>query len=488
MIEQVHQIIPELILAIGAMSALMIGVFVPANKSVFLVSRISAFILMGALLTVVTSSHTAQTLFNGMYRLDDFATFAKTILIFSGALVLILSFNFLDDKANRLSFEYPVLILTSLLGMVIMVSANDLLIVYLGLELQSLSLYILAGSKREEKRSTESAIKYFVLGALASGILLYGISLIYGYLGSTNFTNLATVLQSVETLSKGAIVGLVLVIVGIAFKLSAAPFHMWTPDVYEGVPTPVTAYFAIVPKLAAVSIFLRLLIGGPFAGYGVQWQQVIIVISVLSMAVGAYGAIWQGNIKRLLAYSSIGHVGYALLGIVANTPYGVQTVLTYMVIYILSSIAIFGYLLSLKSRVGGENVLIEKIDDFKGLASRHPIVALMISCLMFSMIGLPFPPFPGFFAKFFVFSAVMEQKFYLLAVIGILTSVVAAYYYIRIVKVMYFDKPADETRLTFKMDFATSFIIAISALLSLLIFLSPSLLLDACYSATYGLF
>ena len=488
MIENLQLIIPELSIALGAMLVLMLGVFVQAKDSILISTRISAIVLLGALLTVLIMPHETKILFNGLYRFDNYGLFVKTFLIFSAAIVLILSFSFIEDKANKLSFEYPVLILTSLLGMLIMVSANDLLTLYLGLELQSLSLYILAGSKREDRRATEAAIKYFVLGALASGILLYGISLIYGYLGSTNFTNIAAVVQGTTELSKGAIVGLVLVITGLAFKVSAAPFHMWTPDVYEGVPTPVTAYFAIVPKLAAISLFIRLLIGGPFAPFGLQWQQVVIAISVISMVVGAFGAIWQSNIKRLLAYSSIGHVGYALLGIVANTIYGVQSVLAYMVIYILSSIAIFAYLLALKTRSGGENNLIEKIDDFKGLAVRHPIVALVISFLMISMIGLPFPPFPGFWAKFFVFSAVMDQKFYVLAVVGILTSVVAAYYYLRIIKVMYFDKPLDETRLTLKLDFTSSFIITICILLSLLIFISPSLLMDACYSAISGLF
>ncbi len=484
MMENLQLIIPELVLALGALAVLMIGVYAPAKSSILISTRLSAFILLGALFAVIFLPHETKIIFNGLYRFDNFGIFAKSILIFSAALVLILSFNFIEDKTNNLSFEYPILILTSLLGMVIMVSANDLLTLYLGLELQSLSLYILAGSRREDKRATEAAIKYFVLGALASGILLYGISLVYGYLGSTNFTNILTVLQGQAALSKGVIVGLVFIIIGLAFKLSAAPFHMWTPDVYEGVPTPVTAYFAIVPKLAAVSLFIRLLIGGPFAGFAFQWQQVVIVISVLSMLVGAFGAIWQSNIKRLLAYSSIGHVGYALLGIVANTQQGVQSVLAYMVIYILSSIAIFAYLLSLKTKDG----LIEKIDDFKGLSSRHPVVALMLSFLMFSFIGLPFPPFPGFFAKFFIFAALMQQKFYIIAVIGILASVVAAYYYLRIVKIMYFDKPEGTTRLTLKLDFTSSFIIAISALLSLLIFINPALLMDACYSAVSGLF
>ena len=391
-----------------------------------------------------------------------------------------MSFDFIEDKANKIGFEYPILILTSLLGMLIMVSANDFLTLYLGLELQSLSVYILAATKREEKRSTEAAIKYFVLGALASGIMLYGITLIYGFTGSTNFTNVTSPLIFFSTLPKGVIVGLVFVLIGFAFKLSAAPFHMWTPDVYEGVPTPVTAFFAIVPKLAAISLFIRVIVAGPFSHYAFQWEQVVIAIAIISMIVGAYGAIWQSNIKRLLAYSSIGHVGYMLLGIIANDMEGVQSVLNYMVIYILSSIVIFGILLSLKVRNGSENNLIENIDDFKGLANCHPVVALMI--------GLPFPPFPGFFAKFFVFTAAINHQFYIIAVIGLLASVVAAYYYLRIVKIMYFDKPAKETNISLKIGISSSFIIAIATLFSLAIFISPALLMDACYSAASSLF
>lgn len=482
-----HFILPELILSGGAMFVLMLGVFTSGKNSLILTSRVSALILLGALVTVLTLPTDTHILFSKLYRYDNFGLFVKAVLIFSAALVLILSFDFIEDKTNKISFEYPILILTSLLGMLIMTSANDFLTLYLGLELQSLSVYILAATKREDKRSTEAAIKYFVLGALASGILLYGITLIYGYTGSTNFTNVAAPLVFHASLPKGVIVGLVLVMVGFAFKISAAPFHMWTPDVYEGVPTPVTAFFAIVPKLAAATLFIRVLMG-PFAHYAFQWQQVIIVISIISMLVGAYGAIWQSNIKRLLAYSSISHVGYMLLGILANNMEGVQSVLNYMVIYILSSVAIFGILLSLKVRKGADSDLIENIDDFKGLAARHPVIALLFSLLMFSMIGLPFPPFPGFFAKFFVFTAAIEQQFYTVAVIGILASVVAAYYYLRIVKIIYFDKPDDATRLDLKLSLSTGLIIGISTALSMAIFISPALLMDACYSAASSLF
>lgn len=489
MLDNLHFIIPELIIAFGAMLVLMIGVFSPqANHGVILSTRLSVILLLGALFAVFVGPVNNTVIFSGLYHFDNFGIFTKALLIFAASIVLILSFDWIEDKTNKQGFEYPILIMLSLLGMMVLISANDLLTLYLGLELQSLSLYILAAIKREDKRATESAIKYFVLGALASGILLYGASLVYGYLGSTNFSNIALVLHNQAALSKGAVIGLVFVIAGFCFKISAAPFHMWAPDVYEGVPTPVTAYFAIVPKLAAMGLFIRVLVSGPFHHYAMQWQQVIIVISVLSMVVGSFGAIWQSNIKRLLAYSSIGHMGYAFLGLVANTEYGVQSILAYFVIYMLSSIVIFAILLALKSRQENGDELIEKIDDFKGLASRHPVIALIFAMLMFSMIGLPFPPFPGFFAKLFVFTAVIQQGFYALAVIGMATSLVGAYYYLRIVKIMYFDKAEEKTRISLNLNFTNSFVIAIITLTNLYLFVSPSTLIDWAYSAASSLF
>lgn len=491
MLENLQLIVPEIILALGAMLALMAGVFAQDNdKAIMLSTRLSSIVLLGALFAVLLSPFTDGVIFNGLYKLDSFATFTKALVIFAAAIVMILSFDFIETKSNKIGFEYPILIILSLLGMLVMISSNDMLTLYLGLELQSLSLYILAAIKREEKRSTEAAIKYFVLGALASGILLYGITLIYGYMGSTNFDSLAEVIKegNVRELSKGAIVGLVFVIIGFCFKLSAAPFHMWTPDVYEGVPTPVTAYFAIVPKLAAMALFIRVIVDGPFAYHAHQWQQVIFVVATLSMFIGALGGIWQSNIKRLLAYSSIGHMGYAFVGLIANNFYGVQTILVYFVIYILSSIAIFTLLMTIKTRQQGEEHMIENIDHFKGLASRHPIIAIIFSLLMFSMIGLPFPPFAGFFGKFFVFSAAINAGFYYLAVLGMIASVISAYYYLRIVKLMYFDKPEDDVRIVVGFNQASSFILAIVSILSFVIFLMPSTLLDAAYSAAVAVF
>lgn len=485
MIEQLNFIIPELLLAGGAMLVLMAGVYVKNHNTAVLVStRLSSIVLLGTLLALFLGPIGNNVIFNGLYNFDNFSLIIKSLLVFSAAMVLVMSFQFIEEDKNKIGFEYPILILLSLLGMFIMVSANDFLTIYLGLEMQSLSLYILAAAKREDKNATEAGIKYFVLGALASGILLYGISLIYGYLGTTNLTTLLGVLGGEQALSQGAIVGLVFVLIGFAFKISAAPFHMWTPDVYEGVPTPVTAYFAIVPKLAAAMLFVRVLVAGPFAEYSFQWQQVVIILSVISMMVGAFGAIWQNNIKRLLAYSSIGHMGYVLLGIIANTMYGVQTVIFYFVVYILASLGIFAILLALRS--GKETI--EKIDDFKGLAGKHPVIALMLSLLMFSMIGLPFPPFAGFFGKFFVFGAAIAKGYYVLAVIGMITSVVAAYYYLRIVKLMYFDKPDADTRITLNMTRENAFILAIVSLLSLAIFISPSSVMKPAYFAAASLF
>lgn len=488
MLADLQLIIPELVLAFGAMLVLMAGVYTNDNdKAIILSTRLSSMVLLGALFAILTAPMTQGVIFSGLYKLDNFATFVKAILVFSAAIVMILSFQFVEDKANKLGFEYPILILLSLLGMLIMVSSNDLLTLYLGLELQSLSLYILAAIKREEKRSTEAAVKYFVLGALASGILLYGISLLYGFIGSTNFDTIREVLLATHAeLSKGIIVGLVFVIIGFCFKISAAPFHMWTPDVYEGVPTPVTAYFAIVPKLAAMSLFIRVLVDGPFSMWAFQWQQIIIVIAVLSMFVGALGGIWQNNIKRLLAYSSIGHMGYGFLGLVANNIYGVQTIIVYFVIYILTSIALFTILLSVKTRRQGEESMIENIDHLKGFAKRQPILAIIISLIMFSLIGLPFPPFAGFFGKFFIFSAAIQTGHFALAVIGMVASVIAAYYYLRIIKVMYFDKPDDETRIVLTFNQSSVFILAIVSILSFLIFIMPDKLVDAAETAAIG--
>ena len=438
--------LPELILAIGSMFTLMFCVYTKtASNAMSYSTKISSLIILGSLVSLVLMTPVNGVYFNQLFVIDDFAIFTKAVLIFAGALVLILTFNYLENAENKIGWEYPIVVMLSLLGMLIMVSSNNMLTLYMGLELQSLSLYILAAAKREDKRASEAAIKYFILGALASGILLYGISLIYGYTGTTNLSKIAQIFTEGQTASNGVVIGLVLVTVGLCFKISAAPFHMWTPDVYEGVPTPVTAYFAIVPKLAAAALFIRIF-GEAFANISDQWQQVLIITSLLSMAVGAFGGLKQTNIKRLLAYSSIGHMGYILMGVAASSIEGIQAVLTYFVIYIFNSIAIFAVIMSLRVRQNNNESGIENIDHFKGLAKTNPTLAIMFTLTMVSMIGLPFPPFAGFFGKFFIFGAAINSGLYILAVIGILTSVVAAFYYLKLIKLMYLDKPVENIR------------------------------------------
>jgi NADH-quinone oxidoreductase subunit N len=488
MTANLYAALPEIILALGSMFTLMFCVYTktPSNAIAFS-SRISSVVILGALASMAIFHPVVGVYFSQLFIVDDFSIFVKALLLFSAALVLILTFNYLEESEGKIGFEYPIVIILSLLGMLVMVSANNMLTLYMGLELQSLSLYILAAAKREDKRASEAAIKYFILGALASGILLYGISLIYGYSGTINLTQLSFIFTGQHPASNGIIIGVVLVTVGLCFKISAAPFHMWTPDVYEGVPTPVTAYFAIVPKLAAAALFVRVF-GGAFEHIAAQWQQVLIIISLLSMIVGAFGGLRQTNIKRLLAYSSIGHMGYILMGICAASIHGIQAVLAYFVVYIFNSIAIFAVIMSIRVREENNEEGIENIDHLKGLAKTNPILAMMFGLMMVSMIGLPFPPFAGFFGKFFVFGATVKSGLYGLAVLGVLTSVVAAFYYLKLIKLMYLDKPADNVRVTVSLAPIYTFIITICAVVSLAIFLYPSLILDASYIAASSIF
>ena len=343
-------------------------------------------------------------------------------------------------------FEYPVLFVLATLGMMMMVSANDLIALYMGIELQSLALYVIAAFKRDSLRSTEAGLKYFVLGALSSGMLLYGCSLIYGFTGATGFDAIATAMKGQEHASIGLIVGIVFLCAGLAFKVSAVPFHMWTPDVYEGAPTPVTAFFAVAPKIAALALFMRALIV-PFVAISADWQQIIVVISVASMLLGAFAAIWQNNLKRLMAYSSIGHVGYALIGLAAGSAEGVRGVLVYLAIYVAMNLGTFACILCMRRKTG----MVEGISDLSGLSKSNPLMALALAIFMFSMAGIP--PLGGFFGKFYVFVAAVNAELYALAVIGVLASVVGAFYYLRIIKVMYFDEPAEpfETPMALEM-------------------------------------
>jgi len=427
-------VLPELTLAVGAMALLLVGAFA-GEKSYDLVSWLSAGLIALAFLLLLYAVPRPSETFGGMFLADDFALFAKTLILVGAVFALAMAGPYLKERAIA-RFEYPVLILTAVIGMMMMVSAGDLLALYIGLELQSLSLYVMAAFNRDKLRSTEAGLKYFVLGALSSGMMLYGISLLYGFSGTTGFAGLAEAGAAAGTSELGLIVGLVFLISGFAFKVSAVPFHMWTPDVYEGAPTPVTAFFAIAPKVAAMALFVRAM-SVAFPDLVEAWQQIIIFVSVASMLLGAFAALAQTNIKRLMAYSSIAHMGYALTGLAIGTVDGVQGVLVYMAIYMLMTAGTFALILSMRRKDG----LTEDIDDLAGLAKTHPAMALALAILMFSLAGIPL--LAGFFAKLYVFLAVVEAGFYWLALAALVTSVVGAVYYLRIVKLMYFDEPAE---------------------------------------------
>ncbi|UIJ73622.1 NADH-quinone oxidoreductase subunit NuoN [Aurantimonas sp. HBX-1] len=424
---------PELIMAVGAMLLLMIGVFT-GERSAQTVTGLSValIIIAGLWLVLVTPLGVA---FGGSFILDPFAVFMKVLVLIGAAAAVVMSVGFAEsERFNR--FEFPVLIVLSTTGMMVMVSAGDMIGLYLGLELQSLAIYVLAAINRDSVRSTEAGLKYFVLGALSSGMLLYGASLIYGFTGQIEFDAIAAAVTGGER-SLGVIVGLVFVLAGLAFKISAVPFHMWTPDVYEGAPTPITAFMAGAPKVAAMALLTRFTVQG-FGPLSVDWQQVLVFISIASMAFGAFAAIGQRNIKRLMAYSSISHMGYALVGLSAGTAEGVRGVLLYMAIYLAMTLGSFAVILAMRRRDG----MVEDIDDLAGLSRTNPAMALFLTILMLSLAGLP--PLAGFFAKYFVFMAAVEAGLYALAVIGVLASVVGLYYYLRIVKVMWFDEAVED--------------------------------------------
>ena len=376
--------------------------------------------------------------FSGSFVVDPFAQFVKLLILMGSGLSIVMSLDYL--KSERIQrFEYPILVILATLGMCMMVSANDLISLYMGLELQSLSLYVLASINRDSLRSTEAGLKYFVLGALSSGILLYGCSLVYGFVGTTNFDALREVMVPGEW-SLGLIFGMVFVTAGLAFKISAVPFHMWTPDVYEGAPTPVTALFATAPKIAAVALIVRVLMWpftSPAGEISPEWQQIVIALSILSMVLGAFAAIGQTNIKRLMAYSSIGHMGFVLMGLAAGTPEGLRGVLIYMTIYLFMNLGVFACILCMKRKQG----MVEDISELAGLSRNQPVLAAIMMVLFFSLAGIP--PLAGFFAKFYVILAAVHVGLYALAITGVLASVVGAYYYLRIVKIMYFDEPVE---------------------------------------------
>ncbi|MFN4141660.1 NADH-quinone oxidoreductase subunit NuoN [Aestuariivirga sp.] len=425
--------LPEVVLALFAMALLMLGVFrkEDASGTVTLISVV-ALAIAGAL--VIWGGEGRAEAFAGAFVSDTFARVMKVLALFGSAVALVLSDSFMKRDGSQ-RFEYPVLILLATSGMMLMISANSLIALYMGLELQSLSLYVLAAINRDSARASEAGLKYFVLGALSSGMLLYGASLVYGFTGTTSFPLIAQHL-SAHGAGIGMIFGLVFIIAGLAFKISAVPFHMWTPDVYEGAPTPVTAFFAAAPKVAAVALITRTMVE-PFGAILPDWQQIIVFISIASMALGAFAAIGQNNIKRLLAYSSIGNMGYALVGLAAGTAEGVQGVVVYMIIYMIMTLGSFACVLAMRRR----GHMVEEISDLSGIARTNKGLAFVFAMLMFSLAGIP--PLAGFFAKYFVFLAAVKAGLYALAVIGVVTSVVGAYYYLRIVKIMYFDEPKE---------------------------------------------
>ncbi len=457
-------IFPEIFLSLSIMFILMIGVFKKnSEKIVFNLSIVTLIVLL--ILVINIFSIDSKFIFNESYKIDKLSSFMKSLIIVSAIFVMISSSTYLKSL-NILKIEYPILILSSILGMMVMMSSNDLIVFYLGLELQSLALYVLASFNRDDILSSESGLKYFVLSALSSGLLLYGCSLVYGFSGSTNFTYIANSTISTEY---GVIFGLVFIIVGLAFKISAVPFHMWAPDVYQGSPTSVTFFFAALPKAAALTVFISFLYI-PFINLIDQWQTILVFISIASMLFGAIAAIGQSNLKRLIAYSSIGHMGYALAGLASGTNQGVQSSVVYMSIYLIMTLAFFSCLFMMRKK----NVFYEKIEDLSGLSTNHPILALSLLIILFSLAGIP--PLAGFFAKFYVFMAVIEKSMYFLAIVGLLSTVIAAFYYLRLIKIMYFDKPIE----SYEKDhnFGLKFTLAVSTCILVLYFIYPSLLTE----------
>lgn len=425
--------LPEVVLAILSLALLMFGVFRKSDASDAV--TLGALMALGiTAVLVILGGSGQQEAFGGAMMIDTFARVMKVLALFGSAAALVLSVSFMKRDGSQ-RFEYPVLILLATVGMMVMISANNLIALYMGLELQSLSLYVLAAINRDSARASEAGLKYFVLGALSSGMLLYGASLVYGFTGTTEFPGIAAYLTT-NGATIGMVFGLVFVIAGLAFKISAVPFHMWTPDVYEGAPTPVTAFFAAAPKVAAVALLTRTMMDA-FGAIGPAWQQIIIFVSIASMALGAFAAIGQTNIKRLLAYSSIGNMGYALVGLASGTQEGVQGVVVYMIIYMIMTLGSFACVLAMRRK----GFMVEEISDLSGLARTNKGLAFIFAMLMFSLAGIP--PLAGFFAKYFVFLAAVKAGLYTLAIIGVITSVVGAYYYLRVVKIMYFDEPKE---------------------------------------------
>jgi len=467
-------VLPELILGGGSMVLLMLGVATRRERGELILWL--AIILLVLAGIFVAGGEGTTTLFHNSFIVDPFARALKLLTLAGAAVALLMSIDYWRG-AGGVKFEFPVLVLLATTGMLMMISANDLIALYVGLELQSLALYVVAAFQRDSARSSEAGLKYFVLGALSSGMLLYGASLVYGFTGSTDFADIAAAVQP-SGANIGLIFGLVFLMAGFAFKISAVPFHMWTPDVYEGAPTPVTAFFAAAPKLAAMALTVRVLITA-FPAVTAQWQQIVTFLAIASMALGSFAAIGQTNIKRLMAYSSIGQMGYALVGLAAGTTEGVQGVIIYLAIYLAMTLGTFACILAMRRN----GRMVEDIDQLSGLSSTSPLMAFLLAMLVFSLAGIP--PLAGFFAKFYVFLAAIHAGLYALAVIGVLLSVVGAYYYLRIVKIMYFDAPAERFE---PMDMPLAAVLGITGLFILLYFVYPAPLVAFAGAAAKSLF
>ena len=459
--ENISFFLPEIFLAVSILATLMIGVFF--KNSYVLVTSIVYGIIIILILLILNSFNDSFKLFSESFVSNSFTNFFKVLILVGTFFILIISQSFIKEiKINY--FEYSIILLLSVLGMFIMISANDLILFYLGLELQSLSLYILASLDRNNLKSNEAGLKYFILSSLASGLLLYGCSILYGFSGSTNFEIISS---NTNTENIGTIFAMVFILVGLAFKVSAVPFHMWTPDVYEGAPSSVTSFFAVVPKIAGIAVFIRFM-QIPFSEIIDQWQPILIFISLASMILGAVAAIGQSNIKRLIAYSSIGHIGFALAGISTGTNLGYSSSITYISIYVVMNLGIFACIFSMKR----DGRYCENLNDLSGISKHHPILSVSLLVILFSLAGIP--PLAGFFAKFYVFVAVIENEMYTLAIIGLLSTVVSAFYYLRIIKTIYFD---DDNKSFDKIkNIGISTTLFLSSLILISFFIYPSFL------------
>jgi NADH-quinone oxidoreductase subunit N len=467
-------VLPEAIVAAGVLALVVYGAL-RGDRTQWLVAEIAVALLAAALAVVVADQREAAATFFGAFVDDPFSRFMKALALIGSLVTLVLSIDFMRNEKIG-GFEFPVLILLATLGMMMLISAGDFIALYLGLELMSLALYVIAAYRRADLRASEAGLKYFVLGALSSGMLLYGASLVYGYAGTVSFTGAAAALHDHGSL--GVVFGLAFVLAGLAFKISAVPFHMWTPDVYEGAPTPVTTFFASAPKMAAMAILVRVAIVA-FPGISADWRQIVTFISIASMALGSFAAIGQTNIKRLMAYSSIGHMGFALVGLAAGTVEGAHGVILYMAIYLAMTLGTFAGILSMRR----DGAYVENIADLAGLARTNAPMAFFLAAMMFSLAGVP--PLAGFFAKFYVFAAAMKADLYWLAVIGVLLSAVSAYYYLRIVKIMYFDEPAKAFD---RPGSAARIVLALSTAIVIFYALAPAPLTDAARAAAKSLF